>query len=52
MYPARVRLGDWVYVGLTLASEDDKLKLIVPECKATASEDPNSQPQYYFIDQK
>ncbi len=48
----RVTLGDFLYVGLGLNTEDRNLKLIVPECKATPDPDRNSEPQYYFIDQK
>ncbi len=51
-FPAKVMIGDWVFVGVTLTTSDPNLKLVVPECWATPTEDPNQQPQYYFIQKK
>ena len=41
-----------MYVGVTLSSTDNTLRLVVPECWATPDSDPNAEPKYYFIEQK
>ena len=41
-----------MYVGVTLSSADRNLRLVVPECWATPTNDPNEDPKYYFIEQK
>ena len=51
-YPATVTLGDMLFVGLSLNAQDESLRLVVPECKATADVDRNSSPQYGLIDNK
>jgi hypothetical protein len=52
VFPARVELGSYIYVAVTLVTEDQELKLVVPQCYATPDADPDSQPQYYFIENK
>lgn len=48
----KVTLGDWVYVSINLETSDTELKIVVPECWATADEDPLSTPNLYFIQNK
>lgn len=51
-FPARLTLGDFLYVGIRLVTIDGTLKIVVPECKATPTKDPNTTPSYDFIKNK
>jgi hypothetical protein len=51
-FPAPIVLGEWVYVGVSLVSSDTDLKVVVPQCYATPDADTDSEPRYYFIQDK
>ena len=51
-FPARLKLGEYLYIGVTLTSQDTGLKLVVPNCTATATADRNIEPSYPFIKDK
>lgn len=51
-FPARVVLGEIVYVAMSLFSTDQDLKLIVPVCWATPEKDIDSEPRVNLIQEK
>ena len=48
-FPARVTLGEVVYVAMTLKSADRQLKLIIPSCWATPEKEADSTPRVDLI---
>ncbi|XP_074653950.1 uncharacterized protein LOC141908052 [Tubulanus polymorphus] len=51
-FPVKIKLGNWLSVGLHLSAADKKLKLIVPKCFATTTPDPNKAPRFDLIQYK
>jgi len=50
--PLRVLLGDWLYIGVQLYSTDPNLKVVLVDCYASPSNQPDTTPQYYLIRNK
>lgn len=48
----QMTLGEWLNVALTLESIDPNLKLVVPDCKATPTNDPNDPTFFNLFSQK
>ena len=51
-YPAPVKLGEYLFVGVIMYTSDPTLKVVVTNCVATAQVERNSTPSYTFIENK
>ncbi|XP_052821548.1 deleted in malignant brain tumors 1 protein [Octopus bimaculoides] len=51
-FPMKVTLTTWLNVAITLVTSNLNLKLIVPACWVTTSQDKNSNPRYQLFENK
>ncbi|KAL5011431.1 hypothetical protein ScPMuIL_009982 [Solemya velum] len=51
-YPLKLTLGEWINVGIYLDSPDSRLKIVVPNCRATPSTNPAETVNYPLFQDK